>query len=838
MARPILLTLTVMAVTVPSSSLLAQGAPAVQQTNYPLIIVLSAIIVLASSLAIWLHLTVRNTNTEFSQWKATQQAEAEQQKIREEQRRTLLQSIPLGIFRATPDCLLLSADQAMLSIYDYDSVEEFSRDAIERIFRDPDWHEGVIARLRKERTTITVEAKSSRKDGSEFWIISYLLPIFGENGELKFVDGAVKDVNKRKLAELRERESERRYQLLTTMSPIGIYMTDADGNCIYVNEQWSRHAGLSSMEASGSGWEKAIHPDDLEAVKQCWYQAVKARAIWEDEYRYLRPDGTSIWVWGQGRPLFGEEGQLIGYIGSNTDISRIKEAEMAISYSEAKYRAVVQSAAIGIISLNESDLILSANPAFREISGYDETALRNRQFQSLFATEEQEIYRAHFNNLINGVYKSRIQVALDLRRQDGKVRTLSITLSRPSESHTENGEQIIAIVEDITERLLLEEELSHADKLESVGLLAGGIAHDFNNMLTGIIGNLSLAETNIAAGTELHELVSEAQKSALRAQRLTQRLLTFSKGGKPVTKTMPIEEVVQEAALFALRGSKTTCEFVIEPELEYVNIDEDQIVQVVHNLVLNADQAMPKSGRILIELGNYEVVDEVEHGLKPGQYIRMDIADEGVGIPPDYLAKVFDPFFSTKDAGSGLGLSTSYSIVKKHGGHIKVESRIGRGSKFSIFLPVAKRSVKCTSSEPDRQMFEGGKILVMDDEESVRNVIRPSLQKLGFEVLEARDSSEATGIFRRIVDSGDSLVVALLDLTIPGSTGGVETLRILKSIDPDVKAIVMSGYVLDPVMQNYGNFGFCGSIRKPLGTNELREALSLVLIDANPLKST
>jgi CheY-like chemotaxis protein len=232
------------------------------------------------------------------------------------------------------------------------------------------------------------------------------------------------------------------------------------------------------------------------------------------------------------------------------------------------------------------------------------------------------------------------------------------------------------------------------------------------------------------------------------------------------------------------------------------------------------------------------VVDEVEHGLKPGQYIRMDIADEGVGIPPDYLAKVFDPFFSTKDAGSGLGLSTSYSIVKKHGGHIKVESRIGRGSKFSIFLPVAKRSVKCTSSEPDRQMFEGGKILVMDDEESVRNVIRPSLQKLGFEVLEARDSSEATGIFRRIVDSGDSLVVALLDLTIPGSTGGVETLRILKSIDPDVKAIVMSGYVLDPVMQNYGNFGFCGSIRKPFGTNELREALSLVLIDANPLKST
>jgi len=623
------------------------------------------------------------------------------------------------------------------------------------------------------------------------------------------------------------RQSAQRYHLLVDMSPIGICLTDPGGECVYVNDKWCEFTGLSPEEGHGTGWEKAIHPSDLQRVKETWSKAVMAMEPWEDKYRYCHQDGKIIWVWGQARSLLDENNKPLGHLSTIANISHIKEAESAINVSEAKFQAVVQTAALGIVSFDERGVILSINPAFSEITGYDEPSLLQRKLVTLLSGAHRKTFKTAFAELLSNSLKKRLQMTLDLRRRDGQFRTLRLSLSKPCVESGGSNEQIIAVVEDVTERLRLEEEISHAEKLESVGLLAGGIAHDFNNILTGIIGNLSLTEMNSGIDRESQELIREAQKSALRAQKLTLRLLTFSKGGTPVIKTMPVEEVVQDSALFALHGSNVQCGFEIEPNLDYVKIDEGQIAQVVHNLVINADQAMPRGGQITIKISNFRQPNDCNSGLLPGRYVKVDVSDEGVGIPTDYLSKIFDPFFSTKDTGSGLGLSTSYSILKKHGGSIKVVSSVGRGSTFSIFLPAAQSPRQAASDGPPPEANSYGTILVVDDERAVRDVTRLSLMRLGYDVVEATSGEEAIGKYRRTINSGGKFVVVLLDLTIPGGQGGHQIFKELKSIDSDVKAIVMSGYSTDPIMSDYRSYGFCGMIPKPFGLKELSNAISL-----------
>ncbi len=801
---------------------------------HPVLVVLFAI-VLVALLGTVLYLWKRSPGNQASQTKRESAAAETAMQMdfiqqNEDFSFSIPEIIPVGVFRADAMGKLIRGNAAMLHIFGYDSTEELRTAPPHKVLKLPNQREEILKRLRESREAFRIETGALHKSGREIWIKIFFQPVFGKNGQLQFVDGIVEDITPRKQAEFRQKETEQRYQLLTDMSPTGIYLTDPDGQIIFANEQWARLSGISTEEAMGCGWEKAIYPRDLEALRESWFSSVRNCRNWSGEYRYQHADGSIVWVWGEARPLLDDNEELLGYIGSNTDISRIKEAESAIGYSEAKYRAVVQSAALGIASLDDGGHILSVNPAFTEITGFDESAMLQRGFQSFLQPEHRETFNSRLADLIDGTLKSRAQMTLNLCRADGSVRNMSVTLSKPSDTHIEGQEQIIAVVEDITERLLLEEEISHAEKLESVGLLAGGIAHDFNNILTGIIGNLSLAEMSAEQGSELYELITEAEQSALRAQKLTKRLLTFSKGGTPVTKTMPIDEVVQEAALFALHGSDVKCEFRIEPDLEYVNIDEGQFVQVIHNLVINADQAMPKGGTIRIDLSNLRIEDESESGVQPGDYVKIDIADEGVGIPADYLPKVFDPFFSTKDTGSGLGLSTSYSIIKKHNGQIRATSSIGRGSTFSIYLPVARNAAPIESVEP-KKTSECGKILIMDDEQTVRDVTRLSLQKLGFEVVEAVNCEEAIREYQREIDSGGEFKAVLLDLTIPGSRGGEATLHELKAIDPDVRAIVMSGYSNDPVLSEYRDHGFCGMISKPFGYRELSEVISLAVSD-------
>ena len=379
---------------------------------------------------------------------------------------------------------------------------------------------------------------------------------------------------------------------------------------------------------------------------------------------------------------------------------------------------------------------------------------------------------------------------------------------------------------DITERIQMERDLLRMEKLESVGVLAGGIAHDFNNLLMAILGNISLSLTLIDESHRAYPLLESSQEASLRAKSLTQQLLTFARGGDPVLKTSSLFELIRESAEFVLRGSSVKVDYQLSPDLWLVEIDTGQMSQVIQNLVINARHAMPVGGTISIIGTNVDTVaaDLCAH-LRPGRHVKISIQDEGIGIPESVLDKIFDPYFSTKQQGSGLGLAITSSTIAKHRGHVSVTSKKGEGTRFEIYLPASSRTEIVEDTAPGTGSNTGGRVLVMDDEETIREVSRLMLEHLGYEVVEARDGSEAVRTYKEAIESDRPIDVSILDLTVPGGAGGVEAAKEILEIDPDAMIVVSSGYSMDPVMSNHREYGFQASIAKPFQIDDLDKLL-------------
>jgi CheY-like chemotaxis protein len=379
----------------------------------------------------------------------------------------------------------------------------------------------------------------------------------------------------------------------------------------------------------------------------------------------------------------------------------------------------------------------------------------------------------------------------------------------------------------------MEEEVLKSEKLESIGVLAGGIAHDFNNILAAIMGNVSLVKMRTGLDNKGRELLGEVEKAAARATALTKQLLTFSKGGAPVKKMASIPEIIRESASFALRGSNTRCSFDIPKDVWSTEVDEGQISHVFHNLIINADQAMPRGGIIEIAVRNEQVRRRDERPLDPGRYLHISVHDQGNGIPEEYLSKIFDPYFSTKHRGSGLGLATVYSIVKKHNGHVSVESQLGRGTAFHIYLPATHRGVSVSSPAEPVAVSGSGRVLVMDDEKMIRDLTVEMLESLGYEADAARDGAEAIERYRDAMKSGKPYAAVILDLTVPGGMGGQDAMRELLAIDPKVRGVVSSGYSADPVLSEYSKYGFSNVAAKPYHMEEISRVIHEVITGSN-----
>ena len=387
----------------------------------------------------------------------------------------------------------------------------------------------------------------------------------------------------------------------------------------------------------------------------------------------------------------------------------------------------------------------------------------------------------------------------------------------------------LEIASNITERKTLEDERQRSHKLESVGILAGGIAHDFNNLLTAIVNNIYLSKMHIDRASEAYSRLEQVEKAISRANDLTQQLLTFSKGGAPVKQSTSIGEVIRESAEFVLRGSNVRCEYAMSDNLWLIEADVGQISQVFQNLIINADQAMPEGGTVQIRAENTLVHANTKLPLQEGKYVRITIQDEGRGIAKEHLQNIFDPYFTTKEMGHGLGLTITFSIIKNHGGHISAASELGRGTTFTIYLPASEKKTAPKESYKSTTHAGEGKILIMDDEEMVRSSLGEMIRAIGYEVELTKDGKEAVELYEKAMKSAEPFDAVILDLTVPGGMGGKETIKRLREIDPDINAIVSSGYSNDDVMANFREYGFSSVIVKPYNPRELSGILLNVL---------
>ena len=382
---------------------------------------------------------------------------------------------------------------------------------------------------------------------------------------------------------------------------------------------------------------------------------------------------------------------------------------------------------------------------------------------------------------------------------------------------------------DISEKKRAEQEMAKAEKLESLGILAGGIAHDFNNLLTGIIGNISLAQKHLAGDHKAWKRLEAAARASVRAQELTRQLLTFSHGGAPIRRTGSIAELLRDSVAFALRGANVRCELFLAPDLFPVEMDEAQMNRVLNNLVINGLQAMPGGGTLYVQAVNAKIDESHRLPLKPGQYVRIAIRDMGKGIPAENLQKIFDPYFTTKEKGTGLGLATSYSVVKKHDGLMTVKSKLGRGSVFYVYLPASAQPLEIQETVDSASLTGSEKLLVMDDEELIRDLASELLTALGYEVVLAKDGAEAVTLYRDAWQSESPFDLVIMDLTVPGAMGGQQAIRELRGIDPKIRAVVSSGYSNDHVMANFQEHGFMGVLPKPYGIQQVGKLLRQIL---------
>jgi len=506
------------------------------------------------------------------------------------------------------------------------------------------------------------------------------------------------------------------------------------------------------------------------------------------------------------------------------EILERRRTQEALAESEEKYRMLVENASDAIVVARDGVLCFVNSRAI-EISGYSEKELKSNPFLSMVHPQDRDRVRQNYYNRLNGKL-SPASYTFRCLHKDGGIKWLELNSVRIS---WEGMPATLNFLRDITEKHLLEEELVKAQKLEAVGVLAGGIAHDFNNILAMIMGNVSLAKKNIRSNDKIHHLLAEAEKASIRAKDLTRRLLTFSKGGEPVKEVTTIPEVIVGCSAFALSGSKVGCEFNFPADLWPIKIDVGQINQAIQNIIINADQAMPGGGKIKIGAANITL--DSNHGLPllPGKYVVLTFQDSGAGIPQVNLSKIFDPFFTSKENGSGMGLTTAYSIIKRHDGHIAVASEIGVGTTFSVYLPSTKEKIPAKVETAEIDIHGKGKILAMDDEEMIRDLIQSMLHRMGYEVELAKDGKEAIGLYQDALDAGKPFDAVILDLTVPGAMGGKEAIARLYEVDAKVKAIVSSGYSVDPVMSNYKKYGFCAVVEKPFNLQKLGTTLDKIL---------
>lgn len=684
-----------------------------------------------------------------------------------------------------------------------------------------------------------VDHRIIRRDGTIRWLSTRSQTFFGEkNGKTLSVRtvGAVLDITERKKIEETLQQSEERLQLAVRASHIGIYDHRHLTETLHWSAEMREILGVGPDEkVTLQTYLNLIPPEDLERITEAVRMAHSptGSGLYYIEHQIIRPDGELRWLYVRSQTSFTGKGldrRPERTVGAVIDITERKESEIALRESEARLAEAQRISHLGNWERDiRTNKIWWSEECYRIFGTDPESETSYQSFLERVHSEDRKFIQDTVNTALNRGTPYSIDYRIVLPDETEKV-----VHAQAKIIFDEKGTpvRLSGTIQDITEQKKMEEEISKAQKLESLGLLAGGIAHDFNNILTAIVGNISLAKVTADPQGPIFKILGEAETASFRAKELTNQLLTFAKGGVPIKKLNSISKLLKESAEFVLRGSNVRAELVIPNDLWPVEIDEGQMAQVIQNLVINAQQAMPEGGIVEIRAEKIQITPEQgkELFLKEGAYIKISVKDTGAGIPPAYLQKIFDPFFTTKQKGSGLGLSTSYSIIKKHEGLISVSSEPGIGTIFFLFLPAILNKPSPISEGVQKHMETGkGRILIMDDEESVREIGGKILNRLGYGVEYAKDGTEAVEFYRKGKEEGRPFDLVIFDLTVSGGMSGLEALQKLIKIDPDINGVVSSGYTDNPIMSDFQKHGFAGRIAKPYRIEEFSQTIATLI---------
>jgi len=704
-----------------------------------------------------------------------------------------------------------------------------------------------------------------KHDGTHFFADVVLSP-FPLDGRT-LITAMVRDITLQHQTAEALRKREEQFRELVENINDALFSLDQEGRLTFVSPIMKKILGYTQEEMIGRNFMDFIYPEDLNGLTGRFSDLLKGKLM-PFEYRVMRKDGSLCWVSTYSRPV--SEGGQMRIFGLLTDISERKMAEEALKLSYSKLEDMVHKRTS---ELNKKNTLLK-----QEVEARIRTEEELKQSKDRYRQMAQEM-----NAVLNGITDNitlqdtelRIiwaneaaALSVDMSPADliGKhcytlwqkrkspcgdcpvMKSLADNLEHEGIQSTPDGSLweirsyplkdaegtmrgAIEITKNVTERKILENELQRREKLEALGLLSGGIAHDFNNLLTVILGNVSLAKMLLDNADKAYKRCEDIENAALRAKDLACQLLTFAKGGSPLKKKVALEGFLRDAVSRSLPegDGEIELDFSVVEGLWSVEIDELQITQVIKNIMSNAVHSMPEGGAVNVRAENVVIGEKSSLPLGQGPFVKVVFEDTGIGIPQEHLEKIFDPFFTTKNQSYGLGLASSYSILKKHGGHITASSKPSQGTAITFFLPAATEvdREKKAPRKPSPQKRHS--ILFMDDEEFIRDLAQSIFTHLGYEVTFAREGAEAIRRYQETYRRGRPFDIVILDLVVNEGMGGKECLEKLREIDPLVKAIVSSGYSNDPVMANPQQYGFRDVIAKPYRIQDLRTLLNKIL---------
>ncbi|MCD6292135.1 MAG: PAS domain S-box protein [Deltaproteobacteria bacterium] len=640
----------------------------------------------------------------------------------------------------------------------------------------------------------------------------------------------------REKAEIELRESEKHYRTIADYAYDMECWRDPEGQFIHVSPSCLDITGYHDHEfyANHLLMNEIVVDEDREIFVGHRHDVMRDGRFKPIEFRIHHKDGSIRWLNHICRPITNSSGDNLGVRGSNRDVTLRKSAEDFLAAERERLAVTLRSIGDGVITTDDDGRVTLLNPVAETLTGWSNAAALGRAVDEIFHI---------IHEFSRQVLPSPVaQVLAENQVVELANHALLISCSGDEVAVADSAAPIIGrdgqrlgvvlVFRDVRDEKRLQQERLRSEKLEAVGVLAGGIAHDFNNLLMGLQGSIDLVRLSYDQGfVETEKYLLKAENAIGRAVSLARQLLTFAKGGAPVKGEVVLLQLVEESAEFVLHGSQVKVVIEAEADIWDVQIDSGQISQVVNNLVTNARQAMDDRGIIQISITNLEIMEDCMVDLMPGPYVKVTVQDQGCGIDPEIISHIFEPYYTTKESGSGLGLATCYSIIANHDGHIDVTSEPGTGSTFTFLLPsTGQRSEKNSVVLPESSVNPAGavgkgRVLLMDDEAVICEVVTEMLGVFGYEVVTVADGETLLETYRTTLDEGLNFVAVIMDLSIPGGMGGREAIGHLRELDAFVKVIVSSGYSQDPVMANFRAYGFNGMVAKPYKIKSLLAVL-------------